>query len=435
MRAGLFGPVKSSPFWGWIAIYLVIRLWLAILPGYAPDVADYKEWALGVATDGLPAAYGGLGVDYPPVLLYPLAVAGETYLRVGPRGPGGEPVDSDLLTVLVKMPPLVFDLIIAAILGWLVGRTGLWGPRRRDPGWGRLAALLYLFNPAVLWLSGYWGQADAVHTAFATAGVAALAVGRPGASGLWTSAACLSKPLAGPLVPLMVAGAATARGFRGVLALGVGGIAAALLIFLPFAVAGRLADALRRVFLDVGAMPVTSANAHNLWWLLGPWRRADTTVLGFLTPTTVGLGLFAAAYLALLVRMVQWRQRPRDDDYRAEIFLMAAAVSAVFFFLSTHLHENQLFLALPLLLAVAGRNRTLAWLAVGCSAVIFVNCFLHDLEVPYLLPGLLSASSSVTDPNFHRPYTYLQLFGSHANALGAAVVAGGVWLAAWRGRT
>ena len=48
------------------------------------------------------------------------------------------------------------------------------------------------------------------------------------------------------------------------------------------------------------AMPFTSVNAHNLWWLLGPWRDANAGET--LTPKFIGLTLFLVVYAVLLAR-------------------------------------------------------------------------------------------------------------------------------------
>jgi hypothetical protein len=103
-----------------------------------------------------------------------------------------------------------------------------------------------------------------------------------------------------------------------------------------------------------------------------------------------------------------------------------------FFFVSTHMHENHLFQALPLLLAVAGRSRALAWLAAGCSIAILLNTTLHDPWLPYALPGFLSAESGVLDPHLHRPFTWLQRIGSLSNTLLVASLALGTFRLAMR---
>ena len=105
---------------------------------------------------------------------------------------------------------------------------------------------------------------------------------------------------------------------------------------------------------------------------------------------------------------------------------------AAFFFLSTHMHENHLFMAMPLLIAVAGRDARLARLAGLCSLAVFLNMVLHDPDLPQLLPGILSRPTSIIDPHFLVPYTWLQVVGSFLNSLLVGWVAGRACFLAWK---
>lgn len=427
---GLFRPLPRTVFVVLLAAYLLLRLYMATLPGYVNDVDSYKRWALGTAAAGLENAYLTTGVDYPPLFLYILYGLGKFYLQLDPSASQAALPESALFTFMIKLPHLVFDLAIAALLFWLVGKLGTWGRRRHGPGWGRVAALLYLLNPAVLFGSAYWGQPDSVHTALALAALAALAVGATTTSGALLSAAGLMKPLAAPLVPLLALAAALRAGLRGVLTTAAGGLLVAVLVFLPFARDGKLAFVLRKVLLDVEAMPFTSVNGHNLWWIVGGWQSANAPFLGPLTPKQIGLALFLTLYAALLWRSAAWlRARelaPADVAWR--LFLTAAAVTCGFFFLSTHMHENHLFMALPFLLAVCGRDRGLMGLAIGASIAVFLNMALHDPDLPYALPGFLSARAPVTDLHLARLYTWTQVIGMFLNSiLVCAVTAGAVY--------
>ncbi len=294
--------------------------------------------------------------------------------------------------------------------------------------------MLYLWNPAVLFGSGYWGQPDGVHSLLGLAGIAALAVSRPLGAGALLSGAGWMKPLAAPLVPLSIAAAFRSGGLGAVIRLGIGGLGAALVVFFPFLLSGRLPGALRKVVLELDAMPYTSVNGHNLWWLVGPWRDASGPWLGPLTPQQIGWTLFLALYAMLLTRAWSWLgETSARDVYLVRLITLATAVTMSFFLLSTHMHENHMFLAIPLLLAVAGRHPLLLRLAVGASVAVFVNMVLHDLKLPYALPGPLSAPSPVHEPFYGRPLTWLQLVGSFLNTLlVTAVTAGCVWVA-WRG--
>ncbi len=417
-----------------LALNVALRLVLATLPGYVADVEQYKAWALGTALAGLPAAYDAMPVDYPPLLLYPLYVVGELFLLLEPDAGAAAVRESGLLTFLVKLPHVLFDLGVAALLYVLVARGGLWGASRRGAGWGGLAALLYLWNPVVLWDSGYWGQPDGLHSLLALGALAALGTGRSGLSGAALALAALAKPLAAPLVPLVALASLLRGGVRGAARWAAAALAAAAVAFLPFIVTGRLPAVVRRVWIDIDTMPLTSANAHNLWWLLLPWREANAAWLGPLAPRTIALALFGAAYVLLLWRIRERLGRTADGAAATALLLSAgAAVSASFFFLSTHLHENHLFLALVLVLPLAGRDRRFGWLALGFSVAALLNMLLHDLDLPYRLPGILGAPSPELDPYLKVPYTWAQRVGTRLNALLVAGLTLVAYAAAWRG--
>ena len=48
------------------------------------------------------------------------------------------------------------------------------------------------------------------------------------------------------------------------------------------------------------------------------------------------------------------------------------------------MHENHMYMGVPLLVAVAGRSPRLALLAAGCSIAVFLNATLHDPLLPEL---------------------------------------------------
>jgi hypothetical protein len=332
-----------------------------------------------------------------------------------------------LLSFLVKLLFLPFDLLLAALLYALVSVGTAWGEVRRGSGWGRLAALLFLWNPASLFDTAYWGQLDSLHCLLAVAAVALLGFGRWLGAGFLLAAACLMKPLAAPLVPLLVAVAAINGRGRGFLLAGVGGLLAALLIFLPFLATGRISLVFQALLSDLEIMPYASINAHSIWWLFGGWRNANTPWIGPLTPKIIGQLLFAGTYLFLLVRSRHWMRAgavPREQ-FRTNLFVLAATITIAFFFLSTHMHENHLLMAVPLLFAIAGRNRPLARLAALCCLGSFLNMALHSQLVGWI-PGFLGSPARV--PAIYGgpvTLTWFQLVAAALNTVLLAVVAAG----------
>jgi len=406
-----------------LALWFVLRIGLGLLPGYPSDVVQIKSWALSSAVHGPAAIYETSTYDYPPVFSYLIYPLGKLYLALHPEIGAAEMTrgEGDLLrfrssdgtlyrhpsfprarsgvssrprfeslpgsqgfSLLVKLPGLFFDLVIAAVLFRLVSSGGTWGPTRTSPRWGRLAAAAWLWNPALLWNSGYWGMPDPIHGAFALVAVTSLGVARWGKSGAAMAIAVLMKPLAAPLVPLWVWVIAARSGGPG-LARGLGAaVGATSLVFWPFFVWGDGPTVVARVFADLSAMPFTSINAHNLWLFIGPWKPTSTPLFLGLSSGVIGPGLALAAIFVLLFVNRTWLVGGREEDrvdpkiFTGRLLVVASAIAGSFFLVSTHMHENHLFTAIPFITAVAGRDRRLAWLTVGLSGAFFFNLVLHD---------------------------------------------------------
>src|SRR5215471_17061459 len=101
---------------------LLARIALLFTPGYGPDLLSYESWALQAGVHGVhtvydpPEASGVLRTesvrfDYPPVYAYLLAPIGAAYGRAEP-GIVENYKGTQALGALVKLPPLMFDLLI-----------------------------------------------------------------------------------------------------------------------------------------------------------------------------------------------------------------------------------------------------------------------------------------------------------------------------------
>ena len=60
------------------------------------------------------------------------------------------------------------------------------------------------------------------------------------------------------------------------------------------------------------------------------------------------------------------------------------------------------------------------------SVAAFVNMALHDLVLPYRLPGWLSATAPVENRHLSQPLTWFQVVGSFVNTL---VIGAATWRA------
>jgi hypothetical protein len=479
--------------------YALLRWVLLLQAGYVPDMNAYKRWALRASQEGIAQVYATSDMDYPPLYAWVLAPVGTVYGWIEPRATrvwtdpeaSAAAAGSNVFNLLVKLPPLLFDLGIGWILFRLGKRadadrsqarpgTGGRGPheRRRLP-WSFVLPVAYLMNPAVIMDVAYWGQPDSVHTFFVLA--AFLALGFPGLlwirlpgrragasagvgggmplrvgppvdppAGSWRDArsawpawvllalATLMKPLGAPFFPLLLLLTVVWCGWRGAVIGGLAAMATVLVIFAPFLLAGQTASVFRRVVGDVALMPFTSSNAHNVWWVLGAWKPADDPVVGPLSKTHFGLLAFGAAYLALLGAARRERAAARGRLTGSMGLLLSLGVAFSFFMLSTHMHENHLFIAIPLALALVPfdrpGDRTFAFLAGALTVGVLLNLVLHDLVIPERFPFTLGGPTGAMNEHLKRPFYAGELAAIRFSVLwNLAVFAAFLWAVLRRG--
>ena len=359
-----------------LALAVALRVVLLIVPGYPPDLRAYECWALRAGTEGVAHIYDYKGpsattggeygyYDYPPLYAYVLAPAGaiDAHFRpedvspgfhgdVRARGRGEGPAAS-------RGPRTCRHCSSG------VSTASRWATR--SP-W--IVATLYLAQPAVFVDSGRWGQPDAIHTFLVLLALAFVLSGRAAVRMDRDDARVPHEAARAAVRPAPCARDAGAGDLRATVSSGMAVIGTVLVVFLPFLLDDHFRSIVRRIVADTDIVPYTTLNAHNLWWLVARWQPSDG-------PSWVPsrrrswAPLVGIAY-ALTARVV-WTRRERDDVWFEGLFVVAL----VFFFVSTHLHENHLFAAIPFaLLCARGRVRTL--LAAGVGVVAFTNLMLHD---------------------------------------------------------
>jgi len=357
----------------------VVRMLLIGSEGYRGDVSSFMSWALTAAQNPLSQFYAKAGfADYPPGYLFILWVVGKIYMLV-PHAQG----DYSVLHFLVKLPACAFDLIDAMLIAWIV--------RRLVSGtWGNVAAAIYLFNPATIYVSAYWGQVDAVPAGFMLAAVALLlyagdeSARRPRLAviGAWLSIsyAILIKPPSVMVALVMLAWIFASRdaGIRrrrliDTLAGVASGVLLAFIVALIFhpQASSAFGWLFERYAYGSAVYPYNSINAYNLHSLLRPFWQPDTVpiVVGPFTlgPMWVWGGILVAAAAALII--VRYLQR-RDETAFLEACML---VSLAFFTLATRMHERYVFNAFALVIPLAAIGRRYLFATVALSITFLAN--------------------------------------------------------------
>jgi hypothetical protein len=375
----------------WAAAGLVLGAALRLLalpwPGTS-DVPLFKAWAHAADTRGLTGVYGAdvewqqrswKRVNYPPLSMGLLAAVGRAYraLSDDPSVP-----DSAAFTVLVKTPALLADAGLAALLFWAVRRR--WGTPPAS-----VVALSYWLNPAVVIDGAVLGYQDPVLALPALVALLCAVGGRPALGGACAAAAALCKPQAVLLAPaLLLALLHDPRGAARAVARAVAAaLAVAGLVLLPFALAG----ALGRLAAAVGQLAthdMYSADAANLWWLVTWVKRAASQ------SAELGLQAWTAPVRILRISMAQAQGLPNPRWIGTGLVLTASAWAAwqarrsrdlgllaalgafvvhAYFTLGVGVHENHLYLAVPLLTLAAALRPAFRGVLAAVTAVTVLN--------------------------------------------------------------
>ncbi len=361
-------------------------------PG-SPDLHTWKVWSFTAATDPL-GLYGTGGnpperrvlrwgeitgtTEYLPLGLYELGVVGRAYRDIDPPFR-----DSLWLTRLIKLPGLLSELALMVVLLTL-------GRRLMGESAARWMAMAIWLNPAVIINGAALGYLDAQMAIPAVLAFMAVMAGRPGLAGMLATAAVLTKPQAlfvGPALLLALtqqrhvpAGLALARSVAGAIAMMVA-------VVMPIVLHGAWPNMVQAVS-RAASHDMLSGFGLNVWWVvtwivrsayaapvLG-WFEAFTTPVrilsitrfvevGFLNPKPVG-----ALIVVTLTMWLCWRNRRATSP--ATWAFVGGWTVLTYFVWNVPVHENHLYLAVPLFALAAAldtRYRLAFWWVSGICAI------------------------------------------------------------------
>jgi len=301
------------------------------------------------------------------VLLYPFWLLGRFYQGFfSPLFGRNRLSEPDMLRFMLRLPGFAADLFAGALIVRVLRQ-------RRSLQFRSVlfATVAYLFNPALIFDSAYWGQTAAIHTLFMLLSLIAIEREAGAWAGAMIPAAILTKPQALAIAPLVFL---LAWREGRLVRFSTGAAVATLLITAPFVAAGGFGDVVGQYRSTTKFSPFIAANAHNFWWFIsgGHGGIRDTDSLGLMTFRAIGLLLFTCATLMSLA--IVWRDRRM-------LFRAAAYQSLAFFMPNTQIHENHL---LPMFapLAIAAALDGHGWRIYGAFALTAVaNMALHDPDL------------------------------------------------------
>ena len=342
---------------------LILRLAVgSALRGYYTDVNCFLAWSERIFDTGFLRFYqADYFCDYPPLYMAMLWVISAL------RHVLGISVNSTAHILLLKLLPMVFDLLLASLI---------YGFARKRAG-ERVALLLGLIcalNPAAIVDSAAWGQIDSVFTFFTLLGAVLLADYNYALALPMIALAMLIKPQALLFAPLGLFALAvelvrrhTAKDLRRVAI----GLAASLGLLLLFALVFHQKDVSPVSWLvnlyggTMSGYPRITVNALNLYELLGfNWDALSQHRLW----TVFAWICFGGAYLYSFA--VYFFSKRRDS-----LFLAAGTLILLICAFGPMIHERYVYPAVALLLMAyaCSHDRRLLISVCTVSVTLFLN--------------------------------------------------------------
>jgi len=382
-----------------VAVGLILRLILcALFKGHDTDLACFMGWGRDIARHGTRDFYWAEGhdwYDYPPG--YMLFLGG--YSAVLDLLAGG--VGGVMELFLYMLPAVAADLVLSLLLMSFARQQ-----RINNSGALILGGLVFL-NPALLFLSGAWGQIDSILTLWLT--VSFLLLLRPKRVGMVDICRILSGAVFGLAVMtkwqalmfgpvyafahLFLVRWGEKEAKEDLLATGLAALssfAVILLISLPFKGARGLLWFVDRFVIASAHYDYATVEAYNYFAFCGAnWKRAGEFIIpGLLTFKqfgTIAIGLaVVCGFMTVLRRyQAQRRQGALLEEDRGFLFLAAALTMALIFTFGHYMHERYVVPVLVMLLFAYAYYKDPRLLLV---ALLFtVTTFLNEMMAQYVV--------------------------------------------------
>ncbi len=353
-------------------IAFIFRFFLS-LTIYNGDVNNHIMWMESVHSEGWQGLYERdlspwAQVNYPPLSLYSFAVAEGIY-RALPESLATSAVRG----ALYKIPSLFADCLIA----FLIWRFTPFGAKVKI-----VTMLAFLFNPALMINSVFWGQIESVSAFTGIAMLIALVKKRGDLAIIAFTLGVLTKQNILPLAPLLLVGVYQTRIsleklFKSMI-ISIGLVIFAYLPMIPEDV-GSISYIVQTYLSSIGGQShqhLTTVNALNYWYSLGLNNVRDAVVRPF------SLGIIALGLGISLYRFKQLIHRP----YVA--YLVAAVLISIWTFtFATRMHERHAYMAIAYLTLLLPYGR-IKWIYLGISLISFYNTYAVWMEYFAVSPGV-----------------------------------------------
>jgi len=315
----------------------IVRLLLIPVPGFKADIAFWKGWGLAVADRGIIWLTNNTNYNYPPGFAYILDLISKIYkLFADPYNISQYWMDNNLLYLfLFKIIIILSDIGIVYLIIKISEKLKM--------KWGRLLAVIFFLNPAVLFDGVIWGQVDQFGLFLFLGTIYFFVDEKPKLASIIFTIAWLMKWQNIIFIPIFYLFIYRKYSFNDLIkSLSVSLVTFAIITF-PFWFYREMAGLINLFTINSNWFPWYSLNAFNGWWIasgLEGMKISDKTlVLGIINAKQFGLLLFCVFYFIAALNIFL----AKKEETLKQFILSSALVVLSFFHLLTQSHERYLF--------------------------------------------------------------------------------------------
>ncbi|MBI2641786.1 NPCBM/NEW2 domain-containing protein, partial [Candidatus Roizmanbacteria bacterium] len=276
---------------------------------------------------------------------------------------------------LIKTLTIAADLLVV----WLIIKIA---QRLQRANLGKILALAYFLNPAVIYDGVIWGQVDQFGLALFLLSVYFLVTFRPHAGSIVFTLSCLMKFQNIIFIPLFYLFIFKFYSFKQVITSVRTSLIAFLIIVSPFLLAKQMDRLLYLLTVNSDWFPWYSLNAFNIWWIASGLRGMELVdkhlIVGITNAKQFGLVLYIFAYFIACITLFFSKKEEVVKN-----FILACSLAVFgFFHLLTQSHERYLYPLmglLPILFIYSSRDRPIKLFFIFYvlfSLFFFLNMYL-----------------------------------------------------------
>lgn len=379
-----------------LLIGLLIRLSIIYFQ-YSGDIGNHVAWGRGV----LEGTFGFFNrkfpgyndANYPPITIYLFGLSAWLYqisgqlvtflnqaIRIFPSGLVHLMPTLNMQSAFMKLPAIFADLGIA----WLIYQLL---PEKKNKT-KLILTSLYLFNPAVIYISTIWGQIESLPIFFILLSFYFLSLFEKKQktkinadtwyylSHLSFIFAALSKQTALWLLPIMLIVWFKKTNVINFLKGLFVQLIAFVLLYFPFTL--NLIEPFK-IYLQTlsGSTTLAAESVWNIWHFLLPPNAEDSILFLGLSIRLWSILFLAAIYLFICLKLFL---NFKKEDFYNSLFILSLAA----FFVQTRVHEKHLFPALAFLLLVGSPKKINKYLFFTILSVYLMLNLYQSLGLPFI---------------------------------------------------